>query len=133
MIRRPPRSTLFPYTTLFRSYWNYDGDWDYWNTVSLLTWYVLGVGMAPLVAVAWQQIDRPPLWRLLLHSHFFVLYAFVWLAASARVYLQVLLGRRAWFKTSRRNLEGSDAGGARTKRATAVLRRRRHVDQGPIP
>src|SRR2546421_7623760 len=24
MIRRPPRSTLFPYTTLFRSYWNLD-------------------------------------------------------------------------------------------------------------
>src|SRR2546427_8775102 len=23
MIRRPPRSTLFPYTTLFRSYWRY--------------------------------------------------------------------------------------------------------------
>src|SRR5258708_21286300 len=23
MIRRPPRSTLFPYTTLFRSRWNY--------------------------------------------------------------------------------------------------------------
>src|SRR2546425_8487795 len=23
MIRRPPRSTLFPYTTLFRSYWLY--------------------------------------------------------------------------------------------------------------
>src|SRR3989475_4387273 len=23
MIRRPPRSTLFPYTTLFRSAWNY--------------------------------------------------------------------------------------------------------------
>src|SRR5258708_12085662 len=22
MIRRPPRSTLFPYTTLFRSHWN---------------------------------------------------------------------------------------------------------------
>src|SRR5260370_7734105 len=29
MIRRPPRSTLFPYTTLFRSwhiYWKYPGD-----------------------------------------------------------------------------------------------------------
>src|SRR5436853_3635716 len=26
MIRRPPRSTLFPYTTLFRSYGNYAGD-----------------------------------------------------------------------------------------------------------
>src|SRR5256885_2800620 len=24
MIRRPPRSTLFPYTTLFRSSWNFD-------------------------------------------------------------------------------------------------------------
>src|SRR2546429_6769140 len=26
MIRRPPRSTLFPYTTLFRSPW-YHGEW----------------------------------------------------------------------------------------------------------
>src|SRR2546428_350723 len=28
MIRRPPRSTLFPYTTLFRSY---QGDFDTWT------------------------------------------------------------------------------------------------------
>ena len=29
MIRRPPRSTLFPYTTLFRSvYEDDDYDWD---------------------------------------------------------------------------------------------------------
>src|SRR2546425_8611257 len=27
MIRRPPRSTLFPYTTLFRSYWFYGADY----------------------------------------------------------------------------------------------------------
>src|SRR4029434_10953387 len=26
MIRRPPRSTLFPYTTLFRSVWRWWGD-----------------------------------------------------------------------------------------------------------
>src|SRR2546425_3975723 len=26
MIRRPPRSTLFPYTTLFRSVWRQHGD-----------------------------------------------------------------------------------------------------------
>src|SRR5256885_3318492 len=26
MIRRPPRSTLFPYTTLFRSPWPHQGD-----------------------------------------------------------------------------------------------------------
>src|SRR5258707_4657975 len=28
MIRRPPRSTLFPYTTLFRSAENRDADWS---------------------------------------------------------------------------------------------------------
>src|SRR5438445_1187854 len=28
MIRRPPRSTLFPYTTLFRSYADVDNDGD---------------------------------------------------------------------------------------------------------
>src|SRR3712207_7829573 len=28
MIRRPPRSTLFPYTTLFRSVQNLDEDWE---------------------------------------------------------------------------------------------------------
>src|SRR2546430_15155203 len=28
MIRRPPRSTLFPYTTLFRSLVNYDLPWN---------------------------------------------------------------------------------------------------------
>lgn len=114
------------------NYWNYDGVWDYWNTVSLLAWYGLGFALAPLVVVAWQQIDRPPLWRLLLHSHFFVLYSVVWFAASARVYLQVLFGRHAWFKTSR-ELEGAGAEGVKTKDATAAFRRRRHVDQEPIP
>src|SRR3712207_7715012 len=29
MIRRPPRSTLFPYTTLFRSPFNWRGWWDF--------------------------------------------------------------------------------------------------------
>src|SRR3712207_7915998 len=29
MIRRPPRSTLFPYTTLFRSNYSYDSVFDY--------------------------------------------------------------------------------------------------------
>src|SRR2546422_10980867 len=31
MIRRPPRSTLFPYTTLFRSAWDFNGH-AYWAT-----------------------------------------------------------------------------------------------------
>src|SRR2546430_13267497 len=40
MIRRPPRSTLFPYTTLFRSTWQETVDW-----------YVkLGIGVAAVGA-----------------------------------------------------------------------------------
>src|SRR5256885_9802339 len=31
MIRRPPRSTLFPYTTLFRSVVRRGGDYDRWD------------------------------------------------------------------------------------------------------
>src|SRR5262245_64447367 len=33
MIRRPPRSTLFPYTTLFRSLWVRHREPDVWNHV----------------------------------------------------------------------------------------------------
>src|SRR3712207_7375583 len=36
MIRRPPRSTLFPYTTLFRSS---ERDRDYWRDVGTLDSY----------------------------------------------------------------------------------------------
>src|SRR2546430_13513501 len=31
MIRRPPRSTLFPYTTLFRSLWGYYDELESWT------------------------------------------------------------------------------------------------------
>src|SRR2546430_4347144 len=36
MIRRPPRSTLFPYTTLFRSNWTRDGTALIYNSQGLL-------------------------------------------------------------------------------------------------
>src|SRR5256885_3719817 len=39
MIRRPPRSTLFPYTTLFRS----EGDGVYKSTDAGRTWQHLGL------------------------------------------------------------------------------------------
>src|SRR5256885_4543507 len=35
MIRRPPRSTLFPYTTLFRSRWHGVAQTDGFNALSL--------------------------------------------------------------------------------------------------
>src|SRR5688572_30879206 len=37
MIRRPPRSTLFPYTTLFRSQWLSDGGLGFGNTFDRAT------------------------------------------------------------------------------------------------
>src|SRR2546429_2133448 len=37
MIRRPPRSTLFPYTTLFRSTWYICGGWTRWRRRSSTT------------------------------------------------------------------------------------------------
>src|SRR2546422_4138205 len=40
MIRRPPRSTLFPYTTLFRSRSRCSASWDWTRTVSASAWTV---------------------------------------------------------------------------------------------
>jgi 1,2-diacylglycerol 3-beta-glucosyltransferase len=76
-------------------------DWDDLNVVSLLIWYVLGFGIAPLVVAAWRPLDRPSLWRSLVHCHLFVFYSFVWFMAGVAVYWHVLLGRRAWVKTGR--------------------------------
>src|SRR5258708_19219635 len=42
MIRRPPRSTLFPYTTLFRSYLN-DPAWIVFDSQHLKRYGFLGV------------------------------------------------------------------------------------------
>jgi 1,2-diacylglycerol 3-beta-glucosyltransferase len=76
-------------------------DWDGLNTMSLLIWYILGFGIAPLVVAAWRPLDHPSLWRSLLHAHLFIFYSFVWFMAGVVVYWHVLLGRRAWVKTGR--------------------------------
>src|SRR2546427_5489225 len=44
MIRRPPRSTLFPYTPLFRSAWS-----------SPLSWGFIAAGAVLLAVFAWWQ------------------------------------------------------------------------------
>src|SRR2546422_7082182 len=43
MIRRPPRSTLFPYTTLFRSIPNFESTAAYVNAVFLPVIFISGV------------------------------------------------------------------------------------------
>src|SRR3712207_8157448 len=61
MIRRPPRSTLFPYTTLFRSHRRRDvGEQQ-------LVQRVAGIDRAPalVLAVAGDEVDAPVLVRVL--------------------------------------------------------------------
>src|SRR3989442_9889929 len=51
MIRRPPRSTLFPYTTLFRSIWAVAGTALLFYTSPILTLVVL-LSVPPLIIAA---------------------------------------------------------------------------------
>src|SRR3712207_8698205 len=50
MIRRPPRSTLFPYTTLFRSVWTTRARWLLRrvgeSALNAATMLVLGIGLS---------------------------------------------------------------------------------------
>src|SRR3712207_8729731 len=62
MIRRPPRSTLFPYTTLFRSYveaWYAVGLIDRWVLIGLGVKYLLyGLVSATVLLIIWLSL-RP--------------------------------------------------------------------------
>src|SRR3712207_8331550 len=68
MIRRPPRSTLFPYTTLFRSYQTVPSAKGYTtpsavnpnNTACLRTWNNGLTGTSGSYAAGTQAVDRPP-------------------------------------------------------------------------
>src|SRR2546422_8614753 len=73
MIRRPPRSTLFPYTTLFRSRdealvagvaWSADGRWVYYlpldsNGVVRTVAAISASGGSPSVVVRFDDPTRP--------------------------------------------------------------------------
>src|SRR2546430_13670228 len=47
MIRRPPRSTLFPYTTLFRSPWVKEGQLEFPVTISQIEQFIFQVETYP--------------------------------------------------------------------------------------
>src|SRR2546421_3660811 len=51
MIRRPPRSTLFPYTTLFRSLLSVRGVTAYYGTIAALRGVDIDVGEGEIVAL----------------------------------------------------------------------------------
>src|SRR5256885_5497728 len=52
MIRRPPRSTLFPYTTLFRSAWR-----RRWKFMGLILLEAL-LALVILVAIVWRSEEH---------------------------------------------------------------------------
>src|SRR2546427_11032906 len=54
MIRRPPRSTLFPYTTLFRSLWVNE------RFVAIRWWFAERCGSKPVVASSPRIRKIPP-------------------------------------------------------------------------
>src|SRR5256884_2633933 len=74
MIRRPPRSTLFPYTTLFRSHGAGFGD-AFFQNLPLLRFLVVEqrVHVHGLVALADARIDRKS--TRLNSSHGYISYA----------------------------------------------------------
>jgi cellulose synthase/poly-beta-1,6-N-acetylglucosamine synthase-like glycosyltransferase len=78
-----------------------------WNPVDLLVWYALGFATVPVALVAWGRVERPRPWRLLLHSHLFAFYSFVWFLAGLGACWNVLLARRSWAKTSRVGLRSA--------------------------
>src|SRR5688572_31125381 len=68
MIRRPPRSTLFPYTTLFRSRYDYFEVTD--KRVLLVTGLVTRqVASMPMGKVTDLTYRRPPIGRLRSEEH----------------------------------------------------------------
>jgi cellulose synthase/poly-beta-1,6-N-acetylglucosamine synthase-like glycosyltransferase len=76
-------------------------DFGRWDANALLAWYALGFGAAPVVAEAWSRAGHGRLGIALLRGHAYVFYSFVWFLASVVAAWNVLLGRRAWAKTSR--------------------------------
>src|SRR2546426_8794319 len=71
MIRRPPRSTLFPYTTLFRSRWNAERRHSW--TLARLLGALFGIGPAERGRVAPDDGDRKS--TRLNSSHLVISYA----------------------------------------------------------
>src|SRR3712207_6960342 len=60
MIRRPPRSTLFPYTTLFRSFSQVDANGSYVGDVlfpSLIAAIGLGFAFVPVTIAAVTDVE----------------------------------------------------------------------------
>lgn len=76
----------------------YFGQWSAWH---LLAWYALGFMAAPFAVMYLRVSERRSLWHSILYGHLFAFFSFVWFLAGVAACWNILLGRRAWMKTSR--------------------------------
>src|SRR3712207_6178190 len=117
MIRRPPRSTLFPYTTLFRSSWRQnisDPKWRWLFIVAIVLvplgyicsesgWIVAEMGRQP-----WTIQDMLPTWAAVsdLHSSSVILTFFIFLALFTTM---LVVEINILFKQIRKGMEAPKA------------------------
>jgi 1,2-diacylglycerol 3-beta-glucosyltransferase len=78
-----------------------------WQTITTRTWILPGfyvLSMAPAVLYGWvyrRQTRTMPRRHVLVLSHLFTIYGYLWFLAGWRALWQVSTGRRGWAKTSR--------------------------------
>ena len=80
-----------------------------WTGPSIVTWYLMGFGIAPLTAVAFYRTGRITVGRSIGHAHVFIFYSLVWFLATAVAFWNVVAGRRSWTKTTRARVVGESA------------------------
>ncbi len=78
------------------------------DPVAWLKWYILGVGVAPLLGLAiWREGHESPV-KALLWGHLFCLGSYIWFAAALQAAHRATQQRGGWLKTSRTAIEGAE-------------------------
>jgi cellulose synthase/poly-beta-1,6-N-acetylglucosamine synthase-like glycosyltransferase len=83
-------------------------DVGYWRFADLAVSYAFGFALTPLATEVWWRIGDDHRWRFaraVIHGHLFVFYSWIWFLASLVACWNVLMGKRAWQKTTRIQVE----------------------------
>ncbi len=68
---------------------------------TILTWYVLSMGAAPLFAIALWRAKESGLVASIFWAHLFLLGSYIWLVAGVLAVKRMITGRAGWIKTAR--------------------------------
>lgn len=83
------------------SWWAVVGNFGNWTLGGILSTYLLGFPLAPLIVAVLGRHHHRPLSRTIWDAHAYFAYSAIWLAAATVAVWQVILGRRGWAKTMR--------------------------------